>query len=41
MEKPVAGAGFFYLKGIVDGGVVRGLGTTSAGLPRQVASACP
>ena len=40
-ELPGSGGGFFYLKGVVDGGIVRGLGVTSSGLTRQVASPCP
>ncbi len=37
-----AGAGFFYLKSIIDGqGEERGLGATSDGRLREVAAACP
>lgn len=38
---PDAGEGFFYIKGVVDGASVRGLGVTSAGLLRQPAASCP
>lgn len=41
VSTPSAGEGFFYLKGIVDGGTIRGLGVTSAGLLRQPAISCP
>jgi cytochrome c peroxidase len=39
-EEPFPGKGFFYLKGIRDGGIIRGLGVTSAGLPRLPAASC-
>lgn len=38
---PDEGGGFFYLKAIVDGGTVRGLGVTSAGKLRVPGVACP
>jgi len=40
-EVPAAGHGFFYLKGVRDGGTVRGLGVTSAVKPRVPAVGCP
>ena len=41
-EVPDPGTGFFYLMSFVDGeGIESGLGTTSAGLPREVLSPCP
>ena len=40
-DRPHPGNGFFYLKGIIDEGVVRGLGTTSDGFPREVQQQCP
>jgi len=41
-EIPDPGAGFFYLKSVIDGsGTERGLGTDSAGLPRSVLLSCP
>lgn len=40
-EMPESGAGYFYLKGVVEGGNVRGLGVTSAGRPRVPAAPCP
>ncbi|HTK76819.1 MAG TPA: hypothetical protein VL371_16250, partial [Gemmataceae bacterium] len=40
-EIPAAGQGFFYLKGVRDGGIVRGLGVTSAVKPRLPAADCP
>lgn len=36
-----AGDGFFYLLSVIDGAGESGLGTTSAGLIRQAATACP
>jgi hypothetical protein len=38
---PADGHGFFYLKGVRDGGIVRGLGVTSAAKPRVPAVSCP
>lgn len=40
-EMPAEGKGFFYLKGVVDGGTVRGLGVTSAVKARVPAVLCP
>ena len=40
-EIPDAGHGYFYLKGVRDGGTVRGLGVTSAVKPRVPAVPCP
>jgi len=40
-DTPAAGHGFFYLKGVRDGAVVRGLGVTSAVKPRVPAVGCP
>jgi hypothetical protein len=40
-QAPAAGTGFFYVKGVIDQGVERGLGTTSAGRVRQVVVPCP
>jgi len=36
-----AGAGFFYLMSVVDGGGSGGAGSTSGGLPRNPAAPCP
>ena len=41
-EIPEVGAGFFYLKSVIDGrGDERGLGATRDGAPRGVAAFCP
>jgi len=40
-EAPAAGQGFFYLKGVRDGGTIRGLGVTSAGKVRVPVVDCP
>ena len=40
-ELPTEGQGFFYIKGVRDGGIVRGLGVTSAVKPRVPAAECP
>jgi cytochrome c peroxidase len=39
-ESPAEGRGFFYLKGVIDGATVRGLGVTSAVKPRVPAVLC-
>jgi len=40
-DVPSSGDGYFYLMSVVDAGGDGGLGTTSAGLPRVPAVACP
>jgi hypothetical protein len=40
-EVPSVGRGFFYVKGVRDGGTIRGLGVTSAVKPRVPAVGCP
>lgn len=40
-QLPGEGQGFFYLKGVLDGSTVRGLGVTSAVKPRVPAVLCP
>jgi cytochrome c peroxidase len=40
-EMPSEGRGFFYIKGVRDGGTIRGLGVTSAVQPRVPAVSCP
>ena len=39
-ETPGEGQGFFYLKGVRDGGTIRGLGVTSAVEQRVPAVTC-
>jgi cytochrome c peroxidase len=40
-DSPAEGHGFFYVKGVRDGAVERGLGVTSSVKPRVPAVACP
>ncbi len=40
-QTPASGQGFFYVKGVRDGGTIRGLGVTSAVKQRVPAVSCP
>lgn len=40
-DTPSEGRGFFYLKGVLDDGIVRGVGVTSTVKPRVPGAPCP